>query len=117
ALFFIVGQAWDDRRGDGTGLFARIVEFGAVRAFGIFAVHPLVIDLIHQTDFVDWLYRTYPDTTLQRSILLVLATLVGSLCLVELILHTPLARILVARDMIRPLRRRRATEAQTGAKA
>ncbi|WP_200170655.1 acyltransferase [Tomitella cavernea] len=108
ALFFIVAQAWDDRRGDGTGWGARFVDYGAVRAFGIFAVHPLVIDLIHQSGFVDWLYATYPGTTLQRSILLVLVTLVASLCLVELILYTPLARILVAHDRIRP--RRKSTE-------
>ncbi|WP_158726576.1 acyltransferase [Tomitella fengzijianii] len=108
ALFFIVGQAWDDRRGDGTGWGARLVDYGAVRAFGIFAVHPLVIDLIHQSGFVDWLYATYPDTTLQRSILLVLVTLVASLCLVELILYTPLARVLVAHDRIRPRRKPRA---------
>ncbi|WP_182359650.1 acyltransferase [Tomitella gaofuii] len=104
ALFFIVAQAWDDRRGEGAGWGARLVDYGAVRAFGIFAVHPLVIDLIHQSGFVDWLYATYPDTTLQRSVLLVLVTLVASLCLVELILYTPLARVLVAHDRIRPRR-------------
>lgn len=111
ALFFIIAQAWDNRRGDGTGFVARMVDYGSIRAFGIFAVHPLVIDLIHQTDFVDWLYSTFPDATFPRSALLIIVTLIGSLSLVELILHTPLSRVLVARDMLRPTRRAAGTTA------
>lgn len=105
ALLYIAAQAWEDRRGDGSGWFARLVDHGSVRAFGIFAVHPLVLDLIHQTDFVDWLYAAFPEATFPRSVLLGMVTLIGTLCAVELILHTPVSRVLVARDMLHPSRR------------
>lgn len=104
ALFYIGAQAWEDRRGDGTGRFARLVDHASVRAFGIFAVHPLVLDMLRRIDFIDWLYRTFPGSTVPRTIVLGLATLVATLALVEVILHTPLSRVLVARDRI-PLRR------------
>lgn len=106
ALLYIAAQAWEDRRGDGRGWFARLVDHGAVRAFGIFAVHPLVLDLIRQTGFVAWLYAAFPDATVPRSVLLGTVTLIGTLSAVELILHTPLSRVLVARNMLRPLGRR-----------
>src|SRR5699024_128736 len=83
-------------------------------AFGIFAVHPLVLDLIHHTNFVDWLYATFPDATAPRSILLGTVTLIGTLSAVELILHTPLSRVLVARNLVRPLRRQVPSDPRSG---
>ncbi len=106
ALLLVAATALTDRRTNPGPRSARWIQALSLRAFGLFVVHPLVIDLIHKSGFVHQLYEMFPDSTVPRSIGLALATLVVSLALVEVLLRLPGARYIVARDRI-PLPRRR----------
>ncbi|NLE80386.1 MAG: acyltransferase [Rhodococcus sp.] len=97
AVLYLVAAAWNARRGDGTGIVSRIVDLGAHRAFGVFAVHPLVIDLLHKAGLARWLYSAFPESTLARSSLLTIAVIAVSLAVVEVLLRSPLSKPLVAR--------------------
>lgn len=98
AVLYLIAAAWNDHRGDGTGVIGRIVDFGSHRAFGVFAVHPLVIDLLHKAGFARWLFSAFPESTTTRSLILVLAVIAVSLVFVEVLLRSPIAKVTVARS-------------------
>lgn len=98
AALYVIAAAWNERRGDGSGFVARVVDLGSVRAFGLFAAHPLVIEFLLRAGLRDWLFSAFPGSTLVRSLLLVVLVFAGTLALVEVCLHTPLAKALVARS-------------------
>ncbi|MGW5387354.1 acyltransferase [Nocardia sp. NPDC003963] len=98
-LLYLVGMAWNDHRGDGTGPVARVVSYGALRAFGVFAVHPMMIDVVYRVLPVDLLLDPVPHL---RSTVLTVIVLAVSLAVVEIALRTPLSSVLVARPR-RPL--------------
>ncbi|GAB3461104.1 acyltransferase [Actinophytocola sediminis] len=101
---YVVGSMWLSRRKD-TDLLAKVVDAGSVRAFGVYAVHPLAIWLLGQW-FTPELFALIPYTLI-RVPLLLLAVYLLSLVIVEVLLRSPLAKQLVARDRmpIRPRRR------------
>lgn len=102
-LLYLVGMAWNDRRGSGDGPVARIVSYGALRAFGVFAVHPMMIDVVYRVLPVDRMFDPVPHL---RSAILTVIVLAASLLVVEVALRTPLSNALVARPR-QPLRRRK----------
>lgn len=112
---YLIAAKWNERRGDGSGIVAKIVDLGSVRAFGVFAAHPLVIDTLLLLGAGRWLEAHIPGSTLVRSLLLVAVTFVATVTLVEVLLRTPVSKVLVARAQI-PLRRKPALKpAETAA--
>jgi peptidoglycan/LPS O-acetylase OafA/YrhL len=105
---YVVGTVWCDRRRD-TDFLAKAVDAGSVRAFGVYAAHPLAIWLLGKW-FTPALFATIPYT-LVRVPLLLLAVYVLSLAIVEVLLRSPLAKQLVARDRLPILPRRQLTTA------
>lgn len=93
-LLYLVGMAWNDRRGSGNGVVGRIVSFGALRAFGVFAVHPMMIDVVYRIFPIDEMFLEIPRL---GSAVLCVIVLAASLLVVEVALHTPLSKALVAR--------------------
>ncbi|MCP2332340.1 MULTISPECIES: acyltransferase [Actinoalloteichus] len=110
---YLVASAWNERRGDGRGLVGRAVDLGAIRAFGVYAAHPILIDVLHRVGFGSWLFETFPNSTLVRSSLLVLATFAITLVVVEVLLRSPLSKLLVARPR-QPIRKRQEPEPARG---
>lgn len=79
------------------GLTARIASFGAHRAFGVFAIHPLVLWVI--VVVLGSIFAQWPGMVL-RTVITFILTLAGSLIAVELLLRTPLSRALLARRRV-----------------
>ncbi|NMO02303.1 acyltransferase [Gordonia sp. TBRC 11910] len=104
ALLWMVAMWWNHHRGDGRGVVGRVVTYATPRAFGVFAVHPLVIDLLARAGYFTGIFTWFPQSGVTRAALLVVAVLGCSLLLVDVALRTPLSRILVGRDRI-PLMR------------
>lgn len=99
-LLYLAGTAWLDRRD--TEPLSTVVEIASVRAFGVYASHPFVIWVLGF-----WLtpaVLTAIPYALPRTVLLLLLTYVGALLVVEVLLRSPLSRLLVARERrsIRP---------------
>jgi peptidoglycan/LPS O-acetylase OafA/YrhL len=105
---YVVGTMWLPRRRD-TDFLARTVDAGSVRAFGVYATHPLAIWLLGLW-FTPKLFATIPYT-LVRVPLLLLTVYVASLLIVEVLLRSPLAKQLVARKPLPILPRREAVAA------
>ncbi|KAA9157922.1 acyltransferase [Amycolatopsis acidicola] len=93
-LVYAASLAWSRRR-PADGFSARLVAAGAHRAFGVFAVHPLVLWVLEVT-LVPWLGREVPDAPARTAIVFLL-TVAGALAVVEVLLHTPLSKYLLAR--------------------
>lgn len=109
AVLYVVAAAWNERRGDGSGFVARVVDLGSIRAFGVFAAHPLVIDVLMQLGVGEWLLANIPYTLVRSSILVALV-FIACLALVEVLLRTPLSKALVARSRLPlPTSRRKAS--------
>ncbi|MFI8771284.1 acyltransferase [Gordonia sp. NPDC062954] len=104
ALLWLAAMGWDDLRAAGRSVGARAVSIATIRAFGVFAVHPLILDVLARIGFMSALFDWFPNSAALRSIALVVVTLALSLVVVDLLLRTPLSRWLVARPRI-PLRR------------
>ncbi|MDY6810911.1 MAG: acyltransferase [Actinomycetota bacterium] len=105
AMLWLAAMGWNDLRAAGRSVGARAVSAATVRAFGVFAVHPLILDLLGRFGFMSGLFEWFPNSAALRSVILVVVTLVLSLLLVDLLLRTPLSRWLVARSRV-PLRAR-----------
>lgn len=103
-LLWLAAMAWDGARTSGRPVGARIVSYATIRAFGVFAVHPLILDCLARAGFLRLLFEWFPNSASVRSTILVAATLALSLLAVDLLLRTPLSRWLTARDRI-PLTR------------
>ncbi|MGH3623735.1 MAG: acyltransferase, partial [Sciscionella sp.] len=112
---YLIAAKWNKRRGDGSGIVAKIVDLGSVRAFGVFAAHPLVIDTLLQLGLGDWLETHIPGSTLVRSLLLVAATFAVTIALVEVLLRTPVSKALVARSPLPFRAKPKPTPAETSA--
>ncbi|MBM7368331.1 acyltransferase [Gordonia hydrophobica] len=99
-LLWLVAMAWDDLRGAGRAVGARFVSYATIRAFGVFAVHPLILDVLARVGFMRLVFAWFPHSATIRSTALVIAVLVLSLLVVDLFLRTPVSRWLTARDRI-----------------
>ncbi|WP_341267078.1 acyltransferase [Gordonia malaquae] len=108
-LLWMGAMWWDGMRQSGRRVGARAVSAATLRAFGVFAVHPLILDVLARAGYFDALFTWFPNSATIRSVLLVVATLALSLVLVDLLLRTPVSKWVVARDRIPlpRLRRRR----------
>lgn len=98
--------AWD-RRTPPDGRTARLAAAGAHRAFGVFALHPMVLWALDR-----WMLPALNAAGVGSAtelLILFAGTVLGTLLIVELILHTPASKILAARPRIR-LRRARISE-------
>ncbi|WOC13273.1 acyltransferase [Gordonia sp. MP11Mi] len=105
-LLWLAAMGWDALRVSGRKVGARAVSYATIRAFGVFAVHPLILDILNRVGFTPELYEWFPRSAATRSTVLVVVVLALSLVLVDLLLRTPAAKWLVARDRI-PLRRKK----------
>ncbi|GEE03850.1 acyltransferase [Gordonia spumicola] len=107
-LLWLGATWWDAMRRAGHRVGARTVSAATLRAFGVFAVHPLILDLLARFGFFGELFARFPDSGTARGAALVAATLLLSLLAVEVLLRTPFSKWLVARDRI-PMRRQTPT--------
>jgi peptidoglycan/LPS O-acetylase OafA/YrhL len=89
---------WSTRRRAGSPL-ASFVDFGSVRAFGVYAVHPLMIQLqwapFHEQ------FTEFFGNRVFAGMAMFLTTTALSLAAVELMLRSPFAKTLVARLPVR----------------
>ncbi len=108
-LLWLIGLLWDDRRASGRPAAANVVTKATLRAFGVFAVHPLILDVLGRVGFLSGLFEWFPNSATQRSVILVVVVLTLSLLLVELLLRLPFSKYLTARPRI-PLRLGRRTK-------
>jgi peptidoglycan/LPS O-acetylase OafA/YrhL len=97
-LLYLAGTAW--LTGTDRGLLARAVDLGSLRAFGVYAAHPLVIWLLGFS-VTPAVLEAIPYAAVRTPLLLVVVYAV-TLLLVEVLLRTPLSKALVARDRLRP---------------
>ena len=100
ALLWLGATVWDERRRSGRRSGTRFVSWATTRAFGVFAVHPLMLDILARTGFFDRLFEWFPHAPTVRAIVLIITTLALSLLLVDILLRTPVSRYLVARPRI-----------------
>ena len=100
ALLWLGATVWDDRRRSGKRSGTRFVSWATKRAFGVFAVHPLMLDILARAGYFDRLFEWLPGAPAVRAIVLIVTTLVLSLLLVDVLLRTPVSRYLVARPRI-----------------
>lgn len=108
-MLWLGAMLWDDLRAAGHQVGSAIVSAATLRAFGVFAVHPLILDVLARIGLFDALYTWFPSSASLRTTVLTVLTLALSLLLVDVLLRTPLSRWLVGRERItlRPLRWRR----------
>ncbi|WP_245569714.1 acyltransferase [Gordonia shandongensis] len=99
-LLWLGAMTWDRLRASGAPVGERFVSWATVRAFGVFAVHPLLLDAVARAGFFGTLHSWFPGSPALRSIVLVLVVLVSSLLVVDVLLRTPVSRWFVARDRI-----------------
>jgi surface polysaccharide O-acyltransferase-like enzyme len=100
---YVLGPVWLARRRDDSFL-AKTVDAGSVRAFGIYAIHPLAIWLLGKW-FTPALFAAIPYNAVRVPVLVV-AVYLASLAMVEVLLRSPLSKQLVARDRLPVLPRR-----------
>ncbi len=100
ALLWLGATLWDDRRRTGKRSGARFVSWATLRAFGVFAAHPLILDILARTGFFRQLFEWFPGAPVARAVVLIITVLALSLLLVDLLLRTPVSRYLVARPRI-----------------
>lgn len=107
-LLWLLAMGWDALRVSGRKVGARAVSYATVRAFGVFAVHPLILDILRRVGFTAGLDDWFPNSATLRSVVLVVVVLAASLVCVDVFIRTPAAKWLVARDRI-PLSRKSET--------
>ncbi|WP_082789464.1 acyltransferase [Tsukamurella pseudospumae] len=100
-LLWLAAMMWDDLRASGRPVGERVVSWATVRAFGVFAVHPLMLDILNHIGFFDVLGTWFPASAVLRTTTLAVIVLAMSLLFVDLMLRTPVSRWFVARDRIR----------------
>ncbi|MET9325743.1 acyltransferase [Tsukamurella sp. NPDC003166] len=100
-LLWLAAMMWDDLRASGRPVGERVVSWATVRAFGVFAVHPLMLDILSRVGFFDVLGTWFPASAVLRTMTLAVIVLAMSLLFVDLVLRTPVSRWFVARDRIR----------------
>jgi peptidoglycan/LPS O-acetylase OafA/YrhL len=98
---YLVGSTWSRRPGHG-GRAARIVAAASQRSFGVFLVHPAMLWV-----FLNEFGGFFPDNIPQGLPLTVAAYVFAvstSLVFVEIVIRTPLAKVLIGRERIRSAR-------------
>ncbi|RPA10191.1 acyltransferase [Gordonia sp. OPL2] len=106
-MLWMLAMLWNDRRSADKRAAAGAVQYATFRAFGVFAVHPLVLDILARVGFFGDLGDWFPHSAAIRTTVLVAVTLAASLVIVDIALRTPMSRWLVARSRV-PIRRKRA---------
>ena len=99
-LLWLIGLVWDDRRAAGRPAAGKLVSQATLRAFGVFAVHPLILDVLGRVGFLSGLFDWFPHSAILRSIILVVLVLTASLALVDVLLRLPFSKWLTARPRI-----------------
>lgn len=99
-LLWLGAMMWDDLRASGRAVGERAVSYATVRAFGVFAVHPLMLDILGKAGFFDLLGTWFPASAILRTATLAVVVLAMSLLFVDVMLRTPISRWVVARDRI-----------------
>ncbi|KSU58519.1 acyltransferase [Gordonia sp. SGD-V-85] len=99
-LLWLIGLVWDDRRAAGRPAGGKLVSQATLRAFGVFAVHPLILDVLGRVGFLSGLFDWFPHSAILRSIILVVLVLTASLALVDVLLRLPFSKWLTARPRI-----------------
>jgi peptidoglycan/LPS O-acetylase OafA/YrhL len=99
-LLYLAGTAWLAEPTADHRLLARAVDLGSLRAFGVYAAHPLVIWLLGFS-FTPAVLDAIPYAAV-RTPLLLAVVFAATLLLVEVLLRSPLSKPLVARDRLRP---------------
>ncbi|MCR8897811.1 acyltransferase [Gordonia sp. GONU] len=107
ALLWLIGLVWDDRRAAGRPAAAKFVSQATLRAFGVFAVHPLILDILGRVGFLGGLFEWFPHSAIMRSLILIAVVLVSSLVLVDILLRLPFSKWLTARPRLPLLPKRR----------
>jgi len=107
ALLWLIGLVWDDRRAAGRPAAAKFVSQATLRAFGVFAVHPLILDVLGRVGFLSGLFEWFPHSAILRSLILIAVVLSSSLIVVDLLLRLPFSKWLTARPRIPLLPKRR----------
>ncbi|TWS18738.1 acyltransferase [Tsukamurella asaccharolytica] len=97
-LIWLAAMVWDELRASGRAVGERLVSYATVRAFGVFAVHPLMLDILGKAGFFELLSTWFPASALLRTATLVVVVFAMSLLFVDLVLRTPVSRWIVARD-------------------
>lgn len=99
-LIWLGAMMWDDLRNSGRSVGARAVSWATIRAFGVFAVHPLMLDILSKAGFFEVLGTWFPASAILRTATLAVIVLAMSLLFVDLVLRTPVSKWIVARDRI-----------------
>ncbi|AHH94696.1 acyltransferase [Kutzneria viridogrisea] len=93
---YLLGSVWSERRRPG-GLSGRLVSAASTRSFGVFLVHPAFI----------WLFGRIGDGWFAQNLSPFANTLATyafaiacSLVFVEVVIHTPLSKILIGREQL-----------------
>lgn len=97
-LIWLLAMMWDDLRASGRAVGERAVSYATIRAFGVFAVHPLMLDILGKAGFFDLLGTWFPASATLRTATLAIVVLAMSLLFVDLVLRTPVSRWIVARE-------------------
>ncbi|WP_343287393.1 acyltransferase [Gordonia sp. SID5947] len=111
-LLWMIALVWNARRESRGALSSRTVSYASFRAFGVFAVHPLILDILGRVGFIDALFEWFPNSAAIRTTLLTALVLTMSLVVVDILLRTPVSKWLTARSRV-PLRRPRKSAADS----
>lgn len=98
-LLFVAATLWDGLRASGRAVGERAVTYATVRAFGVFVVHPLVLDVLEHVGFFELLASWIPGAAV-RTLVLTAVVVTVSLLFVDLVLRTPVSRWVVGRERI-----------------
>jgi hypothetical protein len=98
ALLYLATALWHRRHPDGSGAIGRFVAFGTVRAFGVFAMHPMVLWLLTMGP-LGLIQRTLHNTVLEVLVTWAIAV-AAALAVTEVLLRTPLSRYLVGQSRL-----------------
>jgi hypothetical protein len=95
---YLVGSRWAARQQTGS-LWQRIVHAASQRSFGVFLVHPAML-WVFLNEFGMWFPNNIPQG-LPLTVSAYVFAVVTSLIFVEIVIRTPLAKILIGRERIR----------------
>ncbi|MGC4961387.1 acyltransferase [Gordonia sp. DT101] len=104
-LLWMLALVWNARRESGRVMSSKAVSYASFRAFGVFAVHPLILDILGRIGFIGTLFDWFPNSAAIRTTLLTAVVLAASLIVVDILLRTPVSKWLTARSRV-PVRRR-----------
>lgn len=94
---YLVGSRWADRQATGSR-WQRIVAAASQRSFGVFLVHPAML-WVFLNEFDMW-FPNHLDQGLPLTLSAYVFAVVTSLIFVEIVIRTPLAKVLIGRARI-----------------